>query len=100
AGVNQVGLAWAVSVGATTYNVKGATNSGGPHTTITNRPTTSFVNTGLSNGVTYYYVVSALNFNGESANSAEASAAPFPPQPPLAPATLTAPPGATPVLLN
>src|SRR5206468_3043054 len=30
AGVNLVSLTWAVSIGATTYNVKGATNSGGP----------------------------------------------------------------------
>jgi fibronectin type 3 domain-containing protein len=100
AGVNLVGLTWAASVGATTYNVKGATNSGGPYTTITNVTTTSFVNTGLSNGVTYHYVISALNFNGESANSSEASATPFPPQPPLAPSGLSAIPGNNLVVLS
>ena len=100
AGVNLVTLSWAVSTGATTYNVKGATNSGGPYTTITNVTKTSFINTGLSNGTTYYYVVSALNFNGESANSLERNATPFPPQPPLAPTDLSAIPGNNLVILS
>src|SRR5262249_29541373 len=100
AGVNLVTLRWATSVGATTYNVKGAASSGGPYTTITNVTATNFVHSGLSNGTTYYYVVSGLNFNGESANSSEASATPFPPQPPAAPTGLTATAGNNLVVLS
>src|SRR5262249_22488560 len=37
---------------------------------------TSYTNTGLSNGSTYYYVVSALNPAGESTNSPYVSAVP------------------------
>src|SRR6185436_8175641 len=61
---------------ASSYNVKRSTTSGGPYTTITNVTSTSFVNIGLANGTTYYYVVSALNSSGESGNSAQASATP------------------------
>ena len=37
---------------------------------------TSFINTGLTNGTTYFYVVTSTNANGESPNSPEASATP------------------------
>ena len=40
---------------------------------------TGYTNTGLTGNVTYYYVVSAVNANGESTNSTEANA--FPPVP-------------------
>ena len=39
---------------------------------------TTFTNTGLINGTTYYYVVSAVNVGGESGNSREATATPLP----------------------
>jgi fibronectin type 3 domain-containing protein len=90
AGNTQVSLSWTASVGATSYNVKSATNSGGSYTTIANLFATNFVNTNLANGTTYYYVVSALNFNGESANSSEAGATPFLPPPPASVTNLTA----------
>ncbi len=78
AGDGQVILAWAASPDATSYNVKRATVSGGPYTVIASNLTgLVFTNTGLSNGTTYYYVVSAGNANGESFNSTEASATPL-----------------------
>lgn len=77
AGNAQISLSWTASSGATSYNVKRATTSGGPYTTIaTNVTGTSYVNTALTNGTTYYYVVSAVNTAGESGNGAQASATP------------------------
>ena len=75
-GNGQVSLAWIASSGATSYRVKRATVSGGPYTTIASPTTTSYTNTGLTNGTTYYFVVSAVNSSGESANSSQVSATP------------------------
>jgi hypothetical protein len=73
----QIALSWSASSGAATYNVKRSTTSGGPYTTIkTGATATSYTDTGLTNGTTYYYVVSAVNSAGESANSTQASATP------------------------
>ena len=67
-------LNWAVDETATTYNVKRATVSGGPYTTVgTGLSSPTFLDTGLTDGTTYYYVVSAVNWLGESANSTETS---------------------------
>ena len=76
AGNGQVGLSWSASLGATSYNVKRSTTSGGPYTTIASPTTTSYTDTGVTNGTTYYYVVSAVNTAGESANSSQVSATP------------------------
>src|SRR6185369_4911627 len=76
AGSGQVGLSWSASSGATSYNVKRSTTSGGPYTTIASPTTTSYTDTGVTNGATYYYVVSAVNTSGESANSSQVSVTP------------------------
>lgn len=73
---SQVNLSWTASLSAATYNVKRATVSGGPYTTIASSSTTSFVDSPLTASTTYYYVVSAVNAIGESANSAQVSAIP------------------------
>jgi cellulose 1,4-beta-cellobiosidase len=71
----QINLSWTASAGATSYNVKRATVSGGPYTTIITGVTgTSYSNTGLTASTTYRYVVSARNASGEGPNSTEASA--------------------------
>lgn len=76
-GSGQVGLAWTAASGGTLYRIHRATASGGPYTTIRSNWTgTSFTDTGLANGTTYYYVVTATNAAGEGANSNEASATP------------------------
>ncbi len=75
-GNTQVSLSWNASSGATSYNVKRATVSGGPYTTVGSPGTTSFTNTGLANGTTYFYVVTAVNASGESGNSTQVSATP------------------------
>jgi beta-galactosidase len=77
AGNAQVSLSWSAASGATSYNVKRATVSGGPYTNVATGVTaTSYTNTGLSNGTTYYYVVSGVNSVGEGANSTQVSATP------------------------
>jgi autotransporter-associated beta strand protein len=79
AGDTQATLQWNAALTATTYNVKRATISGGSYTTIaTGVSATTYTDTGLTDGVTYYYVVSAVGSLGESDNSAEASIIPAP----------------------
>jgi beta-glucanase (GH16 family) len=70
----QVALSWSPPEGATNYNIKFSTTNGGPYVTIASTAATSYTNTGLANGTTYYYVVSALNSYGEGSNSAQISA--------------------------
>ncbi len=72
----QIALSWTASSGATGYNVKRAITSGGPYATVASPTVNSFTNTGLTNGTTYYYVVSAVNAGGESPDSDQASAIP------------------------
>jgi fibronectin type 3 domain-containing protein len=84
-GNGQVALSWSASSDATSYNVKRATVSGGPYIVIASPSSTSYIDFGLTNGTTYYYVVSAVNSAGESANSSQVSATPQPPASPLAP---------------
>jgi fibronectin type 3 domain-containing protein len=75
-GNGQVMLTWNASAGATAYDVKRSTVSGSGYTTIASPTATSYTNTGLTNGTTYYYVVSARNAAGSSANSTQVSATP------------------------
>jgi fibronectin type 3 domain-containing protein len=72
----QVSLSWNPSSGATSYNVKRSTVPGGPYTIVGSPVGTSFTDSGLTNGTTYDYVVSAVNASGESGNSTEVSATP------------------------
>jgi len=91
AGNAQISLSWSVSTGATLYYVKRATSSGGPYTQISSPAATIYTDTGLTNGTEFFYVVSAYNSAGPSANSAEVNATPTaPPVPPPAPANLQA----------
>jgi cellulose 1,4-beta-cellobiosidase len=75
----QVALAWTASSGATSYNVyRGTAPSGEGSTPIaTGITTTTYTNTGLTNGTTYYYTVAAVNSVGTSPMSNEASAKPL-----------------------
>lgn len=71
----QVALAWNASTGATSYNVKRSTTIGS-ETLLMNVMAPSFTDSGVTNGTTYYYVVSAMLPAGETANSTEVSATP------------------------
>jgi hypothetical protein len=76
AGNAQVALSWSPAAGATSYNVQSSTTEGGPYTIIATPTTTSYTNTGLANGTTYYYVISAAAGSIVSSNSIEVSATP------------------------
>ena len=75
-GTGQVTLNWNAVPGATGYNVKQSLSNGGPYTNVVSGiTTTNYTNTGLANGTTYYYVVSALAaVCDESTNSSQANA--------------------------
>jgi hypothetical protein len=76
AGNAQVMLTWNASTGAASYNVKRSTTNGSGYTQVGTPTTASFNDSGLTNGTTYYYIVTALNSAGESGNSNQASATP------------------------
>jgi fibronectin type 3 domain-containing protein len=80
-GDGQVPLRWLESFGATSYNVKRSQAKGGPYQTIAAVKGTSLVDKPVNNGETYYYVVSAMNFAGESPNSLEDTVTPQSPTP-------------------
>lgn len=72
----QIALTWNASTGATAYHLKRAAISGGSYTEISAPTGLQYTDTGLTNGTTYYYVVTASSTNGESAISSEVSATP------------------------
>ncbi|MDB6067603.1 MAG: Fibronectin type domain protein [Pedosphaera sp.] len=92
-----VNLSWNAGAGAASYNVKRSTTSGA-EVIIANAGTTSYSDTAVVNGTTYFYEVSSTNNAGESANSSEASATPN--VPPAAPTGLTATAGTNQVALS
>jgi regulation of enolase protein 1 (concanavalin A-like superfamily) len=72
---SQIALAWNAVTNAANYNVKRATTNGGPYTVVATGVTaTNYNDTGLADGATYFYVVSAVNVGGESTNSVQATA--------------------------
>jgi hypothetical protein len=82
-GNTSVGLSWSVPASnggspVTGYNIYRGTTPGGESATplTTGITGTSFTDTGLTNGTTYYYTVAAVNAAGTSPPSAEASATP------------------------
>jgi fibronectin type 3 domain-containing protein len=75
----QVSLAWNTVSGSANYNVYHSPLSGGGWVKVNTLPVaaTSFTNTGLNNGETYYYIVRALDALGNESNlSNEVSALP------------------------
>ena len=77
AGNAQITLTWAASTGATNYILKRGISSGNETTTVFSIYSgTSYTDTNLLNGTTYYYIVVASGPGGTSPNSPEASATP------------------------
>nr|WP_163860259.1 fibronectin type III domain-containing protein [Paenibacillus elgii] len=70
-GDRVVDLYW-TTTGAKSYTVKRSTSAGGPYAVLaSNIKGSSFTDTSVVNGTTYYYVVTAVNEAGESAVSNE-----------------------------
>lgn len=91
-GNNQVTLLWTAPTGAVkSYTVLRGTTNGGPYSSSFSTGSTLTTNTikGLSNNTTYYFVVEAVNTQGTSPYSNQASATPNPPVP-MAPTSLAA----------
>ena len=77
-GTSQIILSWTAGSGATSYNLYRSTASGFESSNaapvITGITGTSYTNTGLNSGITYYYQVVATNSSGASGFSTEAHA--------------------------
>lgn len=80
-GANQVSISWTAVSGATSYNLYWSKTAGVTTATGTkiSAVTSPFVQTGLTAGTTYYYLVTAVNASGESPSSTQATAATNPP---------------------
>jgi len=79
AGNQQVTLSWSASVGATKYDIYRYRASDQTYPYLGQTTSTSYTDTGLTNGTIYQYKVSALNAdNDESAAAGPVSATPAP----------------------
>jgi fibronectin type 3 domain-containing protein len=78
-GNQQISLMWNTVSGATGYNVKRSTTSQGTYSVVaSNVYEPYYTDTTVTNGTTYYYVVTATNASGDSANSNVVSVTPSP----------------------
>ncbi|MBE5983191.1 MAG: hypothetical protein E7248_07820 [Paenibacillaceae bacterium] len=88
-GDSKVNLTWDAVTDATSYTVKRSTTPGGPYTPIaTDVKDTMYIDTDVSNGTTYYYIITAIVAGRGSGNSNEASATPDASQTPTTEAKL------------
>ncbi len=78
AGSGYVALGWSGGGGAPYFNVYRSLVSGGPYASLVRQwSSSSYTDYAVTNGVTYYYVVTAMNILGlESAYSGELTATP------------------------
>ena len=75
----QVFLSWTAVNNAAAYTIYYATSPGVSRTNgtkIANVVSTSYILTGLTNGTTYYFVITAVNSSSESIESSQVSATP------------------------
>ena len=87
AGDGRSALIWNSTPGATGYSVKRSLTNGGPYLLVAcNLSKPSYIDTGLVDNATYFYVITSLSALGESANSAPVSVTPK-----VASAVLTSP---------
>jgi beta-glucanase (GH16 family) len=82
--VGQVVLTWSPVSGVTGYDIGRSTTEGGPYTNVASGVIgTAYTDANVTNGTTYYYVVSSLNGNCTGANSSEVNATPTAPNTPF-----------------
>ncbi|SPD72924.1 hypothetical protein PITCH_A1590006 [uncultured Desulfobacterium sp.] len=77
--LNKIQLTWSPVAGAQCYNIYRSTTSGGPYTLVAGCHVTTYctyLDEGLTIGMTYYYVVRSVTNGVESLNSNQASARP------------------------
>jgi fibronectin type 3 domain-containing protein len=76
-GAGQAALSWAPSAAAASYNIYRLSGDGNDDEVpvYTGVTSTSFTDTGLTPGTTYFYTITAVGIGGESAKSNEVSAA-------------------------
>ncbi|RYD81016.1 MAG: hypothetical protein EOP84_11555, partial [Verrucomicrobiaceae bacterium] len=96
-GNSEVSLTWSSAIGATGYKIKYGT-SPGVYSNVLTTTGTAHTLMGLSNGATYYFVVSGTNTVGESGNSTSVSAQPV--GPPSAPTGVTGVAGTSRAILS
>lgn len=97
-GNNQLTISWPPVSDATSYNIYWSTTGGVTpiNGSLIANATSPFIQTGLTNGTTYFYVVAAVNSYGESAASTRVSCTPAR----SLPRDITATPGNASVTLN
>ena len=77
AGTGQVSLSWNGVVGADFYNIMRTQTSGTDYVVVATATNAStYTDTSVTNGTTYYYVVSAGNTGGQGGNSSQVLAEP------------------------
>lgn len=84
-GYNSIKVSWEPVNDSSGYQIYRATSKTGSYSWIKNTDSTSYMDTGLTSGKTYYYKVMAFRYGGNataySSYSAEASAKPVPAMP-------------------
>ena len=95
-GSGQVVLTWQPPTSnggsaVTAYDVYVSTSPGDKGALVATVPGTTYTATGLVNGSTYYFEVSAVNAAGEGPTSAQVAAVPVAPGTPAAPTSTTVP---------
>ena len=76
-GDGKIAVSWSGSAGASSFNVKRSTTSGGSYSTIATVTSPFYMDNSVSNNTTYYYVVTGVKSGSETGNSKEASAKPI-----------------------
>ncbi|MFC4305552.1 hypothetical protein [Cohnella boryungensis] len=69
--IPNVDLNWSTVLAAPAYNIKRSTTPGGPYQTLATVTGTTYTDTTIEVGQTYYYVVTTINGTAESENSNE-----------------------------
>jgi len=77
-GNGQVTLSWSVAATANSYNIYRGTAPGEEELIATGLGYPAYLDSGLHNGTTYYYFITAVNSRGESSPALETSATPMP----------------------